>query len=133
MSDAPRQRGWRRLFGNQWLQLGLLLAAVSLGLQAWQGQRQQHLGEQVAAAAAPGDLRMISSLTCGVCTQARRWFTEHEVAFSECFVERDAACRAEMEMLQAPGTPVIVVRGRPQLGFSPRHIADALGAAQPGG
>jgi hypothetical protein len=39
----------------------------------------------------------------------------------------------EFEMLQAPGTPVIIVRGQPQLGFSPAHIARALGAVQPGG
>jgi glutaredoxin len=129
MQTGPRHNWFR----NQWLQLGLLLAGVSLGLQAWQGHREQDVGQRIAAAAAPGELRMISSETCGICTQARRWFTEHEVAFSECFVERDAACRAEFEMLRAPGTPVILVRGRPQLGFSPPRIAESLGAAQSGG
>lgn len=125
-----RLRGWLR---NPWLQLFLLLAAVSLGLQAWQGRGQAALGERVAQAAAPGDLRMLSSTTCGICTQARQWFTEHGVAFSECFVERDAACRAEFERWQAPGTPVILVRGRPQLGFSPARIDGALAATQAGG
>lgn len=123
-------RGWLR---NPWLQLFLLLAAVSLALQVWQGREQQALGARVAQAAKPGDLRMISSTTCGVCTQARRWFTEHGVAFSECFVEHDAACRAELERWQAPGTPLILVRGRPQLGFSPARIEGALAATQAGG
>lgn len=119
---APPRRWWH----SRWLQLGLLLAAVVLALQAWQGRQQQALGARVAATAAPGDLRMLSSTTCGICTQARRWFIEHRVAFTECFVERDAACRAEFERLQAPGTPVILVRGRPQLGFSPPRLARAL-------
>ncbi len=117
---------------NPWVQLVLLIALVTLGLQAWQGRQQGALGERTARAAAPGDLHMISSTTCGICTQARRWFTDHGVAFTECFVERDAACRAEFERLQAPGTPVILVRGQPQLGFSPPHIAERL-AAPPGG
>jgi len=129
MPAGPRHNWFR----NQWLQLGLLLTVVTLGLQAWQGHREQDVGQRIAAAVAPGELRMISSETCGICTQARRWFTGHEVAFSECFVERDAACRAEFEMLRAPGTPVILVRGRPQLGFSPPRIAESLGAARSGG
>ncbi|MFM7505990.1 MAG: glutaredoxin family protein [Rubrivivax sp.] len=117
---------------NPWVQLFLLIALVTLALQAWQGRGQGSLGERIAQAVAPGDLHMISSTTCGICTQARRWFTGHGVAFTECFVERDAACRAEFERLQAPGTPVIVVRGQPQLGFSPPRIAERL-AASPGG
>ena len=124
---------WRAALGNRWLQLFLLLAGVTLGLQAWQDRGQQALGDRIAAAAAPGDLHMISSTTCGHCTQARRGFAAPEGAFAESCVERDAACRAEFERLQAPGTPVILVRGRPQLGFSPPRIAERLGPAQSGG
>jgi glutaredoxin len=109
------------------VQLALLLAVVSLALQGWQGHREADLGARIAAAAAPGELRMISSEDCGICSVARRWFAEHEVAVAECFVERDAACRAEFEALGARGTPVLLVRGRPQLGFSPPLIAQALG------
>jgi hypothetical protein len=126
MQAGLHHNGLRYPFRQPWLQLGLLLAVVTLGLQAWKSQRQQAIGERIAAAVAPGELRMISSETCGICTQGRRWFTEHKVAFSECFVERDAACQAEFETLRAPGTPVILVRGRPQLGFSPPRIAESL-------
>ncbi len=66
-----------RWLRNPWLQLTLLLTIVTLSLQAWQGQREQALGERIAAAAAPGDLRMLSSTTCGICTQARQWFRGH--------------------------------------------------------
>jgi glutaredoxin len=114
---------------NPWLQLVLLVAAVSLAAQWWQARSERDIGSRVAAAAAPGELRMISSESCGICTLARGWFREHRVAFEECFVERDAACRAEFERLGAQGTPVIVVRGQPQLGFNPTRIARALGSA----
>jgi glutaredoxin len=112
--------------GNRWFQLALLVAVVSGGLQLWGQQRERTLGIRIAAAAAPGELRMISSETCGVCTAARHWFSDHDIRFAECFIERDAACRAEFEALRAPGTPVIVVRGQPQLGFSPQRLALAL-------
>jgi glutaredoxin len=112
---------WRSL-----LQLGALVLAVSFAHTWWQGRQAQSVGDTIAALAAPGDIRMISSETCGPCLAARQWLQRHEVAFSECLIERDAACRAEFEAWRAPGTPVIVVRGQPQLGFQPERLAAAL-------
>ena len=108
--------------------LGLaVLVACTSGLGSWwAGRSRRLLGERVAALAAPGDIRMLSSETCAICAVARRWFAEHRVAHDECFIERDAACRAAFEATAAPGTPVIVVRGQPQLGFSPRRLHAAL-------
>lgn len=103
-----------------------LVLAVSAATQWWAARSQQQLGRQVALAAAPGDIQMISSTTCGICTAARRWFGQHDVPFDECFIERDAACAARFEALLAPGTPVIVVRGQPQLGFDPQRLLLAL-------
>jgi hypothetical protein len=59
---------------------------------------------------------------------ARRWFTTHSVTFSESGIEREAACRADFEARRAPGTPVMLVRGVPQLGFSPERLRAALEA-----
>ena len=118
---------WRQALRNPWVQLVLLITCVSLAAQWWQARGERHIGERVAAAVAPGELRMISSESCGFCTLARGWFREHRVAYEECFVERDAACRAEFDRLGAQGTPVIVVRGQPQLGFNPTRIARVLG------
>ena len=56
----------------------------------------------------------------------RHWFAKHQVAYSECLIERDAACRAAFDALGARGTPVLVVRGQPQLGFSPQRLRSAL-------
>lgn len=84
------------------------------------------MGAHVASLVRPGDIRMLSSETCVICKQARNWFTEHKVAFSECLIERDPACRHDFEAAQAPGTPVILVRGRAQLGFNPQRLQAAL-------
>ncbi|MCY7316637.1 MAG: glutaredoxin family protein [Rubrivivax sp.] len=110
----------------------MLLLLISAASSWWGRQQQRTLGQQVAALALPGDIRMLSSETCAVCTVARRWFTEHRVPFSECLIERDAACRAEHQALRAAGTPVLLVRGQPQLGFSPERIQAALKATVPG-
>jgi glutaredoxin len=69
---------------------------------------------------------MLSSDDCSICVVARRWFNTHGVVFSECSIERDAACRADFEARGAPGTPVLLVRGVPQLGFSPERLRAAL-------
>lgn len=112
------------------LGLVLLVLAVSTASQWWAGRQERQIGDQVAALAQPGDIHMLASATCGVCVAARSWFTEHRVPFSECVIEHDAACRQAFDALQAPGTPVMLVRGQPQLGFSPERLLDAL---QPSG
>lgn len=107
---------------------GLLALIVSVGAanQWWANHRAGEIGAQVAALARPGDIRMLSSATCSVCVAARAWFTHNRIAYSECTIESDAACRADFEAMRAAGTPVIVVRGRPQLGFSPERLRQAL-------
>jgi hypothetical protein len=108
--------------------LVLLVLAVSLASQWWAGRQEQQVGRQVAALAQPGDIRMLSSETCAICAVARSWFTEHRVPYSECLIERDAQCRADFDATRAPGTPVLIVRGVPQLGFNPERVRLALQA-----
>lgn len=106
-----------------------MVLAIS-GASSWWNQRHEaNLGRQVAALAGPGDLRMLSSETCAICVLARQWFETNDVAFTECFIERDEACRAHFEALRAPGTPVILVRGQPQLGFDPARLLASLAPA----
>ena len=83
-------------------------------------------GDEVARLASAGDLKMLSSTTCTVCAAARRWFEAHAVPVEECFIERDAACAAQFDATRSPGTPVIVVRGVPQVGFDPERLRAAL-------
>jgi glutaredoxin len=99
------------------------VGAAMQGIEAWTRSR---LGAQVAANAKPGDIFMIASVTCTYCEAARAWFNANQVPFTECFIERDERCAAQYNALMAPGTPVMVIRGRRQLGFSAQAVADAL-------
>ncbi|MBK6471005.1 MAG: hypothetical protein IPF94_09765 [Betaproteobacteria bacterium] len=108
------------------LGLALLVAAVAGAQQWWVAHQRADVGSAMAALAGPGDIHMISSDACSICVVARRWFGAHGVAYSECSIEHDAACRADFEARRAPGTPVLLVRGLPQLGFSPERLRAAL-------
>jgi len=116
--DRPRKAPW----------LGVLVVILAAGALAqwWAGHRQADVGRLVAQRAEPGDIQMLSSATCAICAEARRWFHRHGVRFQECIIEADAACAARFEASRAPGTPVIYVRGVPQLGFNPQRLADGL-------
>jgi glutaredoxin len=121
MSEVPGRPSRRSLIA-----LAALVLAASAGSSWWAARQKGELGQQVAARARPGDIRMLSSTTCSICTAARLWFTEHRVPFSECFIERDAACASEFAATRSPGTPVLLVRGVPQVGFSPQRLRDSL-------
>lgn len=106
--------------------LAVLVLSLTWASQWWAGRSEAQIGAQVAALAKPGDIRMISSTTCPICKVAKAWYGEHQVAHAECVIEQDAACRAEYETLGTPGTPVMLVRGKPQLGFNPARLLAAL-------
>ncbi|MBN8489128.1 MAG: hypothetical protein J0M20_15560 [Burkholderiales bacterium] len=111
--------------------LGLIGALGLVGWPALQAWRAGQVGDEIARLAKPGDIQMVSSETCVFCAAARRWMTTQRVPFDECLVERDSACMARYQAQGAPGTPLLFVRGRPQLGFSPERVRDALRAAAP--
>lgn len=112
---------WRSLLG-----LAALVVAVSAASQWWSARHRAGVGQQVAALARTGDIRMLASETCSICAAARIWFTEHRIPFSECLIERDAACRADYQASGAPGTPVLQLRGQNFVGFSPDAVLRAL-------
>ena len=85
--------------------LAVAAAAMVAASQWWVATKEQRLGQQVAAAAAPGDIHMLSSTTCSICTRARLWFTTNEVKFDECFIETDRQCALLFEATRSPGTP----------------------------
>lgn len=117
-SGRPRARSF--------IGLVALILVVGAATEGWRVWSERSVGREVAALARPGDIFMISSDTCVYCAQARAWFNAHDVPFGECSIERDAACAARFAALLAPGTPVILVRERPQVGFSPPRVAEAL-------
>lgn len=108
------------------LGLALLVAVVVGASQWWAARSENAVGAEVAALVRAGDIRMLSSDTCVVCASARRWFQAHAIAYTECSIERDSACKAAYERTGLQGTPVLLVRGQPQLGFSPQRLRAAL-------
>lgn len=112
---------WRPLAG---LLLWVLLVAAAT--EGWRTYQAGKLAEQLAARVRPGDLWMLSSETCVFCDRARRWMTQNKVPFTECFIERDAACASRYQATGGQGTPTVLVRGRPQLGFSPERVLAGL-------
>jgi glutaredoxin len=115
--------GARALFG-----LVVVVLVVAGASQWWAGRTDQRMGAAVAALARPGDIHMLSSASCPYCARARIWMTAHKVPFSECFIERDAACRATFDRVGADGTPTMLVRNRTQRGFDPQRVLKALEA-----
>lgn len=110
-----------------------LVAALVVGVAAWgvgrlvQTQVQDGRADALRALVQPGDLRLISSLSCVFCTRARQYLATHRIPFDECFIERDATCLADYKRLGAAGTPTVLVRGTPMLGFDPARVTRALG------
>ena len=113
--------------------IGIVLVVLVAGgaSQFWQswnaGRNESALGPEMAQRAAAGDIRMIASETCVYCKAARLWFQRQNVAFTECLIERDPVCAADYRAAGAPGTPLMIVRGEPQLGFSPERVLQRLG------
>jgi glutaredoxin len=107
--------------------LALVLVA-SAASQWWSGRAEVSQGERLAALAQPGDIRMVSSETCPYCEAARRWMTRHGVRFDECFIERDAQCKALHDATPARATRTLFVRGQMQVGFDAQRIARTLEA-----
>jgi glutaredoxin len=106
--------------------LVLVVAAATGGWELWQGARREAQGDALARLARPGDIRMLSSQTCVFCDRARAFLSAHQVPFNECFIEQEAACAAEFAAHQAPGTPLMLIRGQAQLGFSVDRVQGAL-------
>lgn len=104
----------------------VVIALAALASWAWRGEVAARDGELLAARVRPGDIRMLSSETCGWCTAARRWMKAEGLPFDECFIERDAQCLADYRALGAAGTPTLIVRGQRVVGFDRARLLEIL-------
>jgi glutaredoxin len=127
MSERPQASFWQRLRQNS------MVAVLLVGILAWglgrivQTQVRDGQADALRTVTRPGDIRMLSSVSCIFCMKARQYMTEHRIPFEECLIERDAACLADYKRLGASGTPTLLVRGQRQLGFDPLRVTAALG------
>jgi len=106
--------------------LAALVLAALAGPAWWRDREAARLGADAARLARPGDIDMVSSTSCIYCDKARAWLQASGTPFSECFIERDAACRTRYEQLGAAGTPTFVIKGRVVRGFSAPQLVEAL-------
>lgn len=61
---------------------------------------------------------MFSTARCGYCKQARQYFNERGIAFTEKKIDSDPAAWEEYQQLNATGVPVILVGRKRMDGFS---------------
>ena len=122
-AQAPTERRPSRR--ALWILVGLI-ALASWGSGWWVQRQARVAGNALVALVRTGDIELVSSLDCVYCAQARDWLTAQGVPFTECLIERDAVCAARYQALLQPGTPVVLVRGQAQLGFSPERVRQRL-------
>ena len=76
---------------------------------------------------------MYSTPTCAPCAQAKRWFDDHGVAFTEHDVSRDPVRATELYRLTGQGAvPVIRVGAQVLVGFDPLQLAKLIPTATSG-
>lgn len=66
------------------------------------------------------DVIMYSTSWCGYCKQARRYFNQKQIAFTEYDVEKTDKGKQDFKRLGGKGVPVILVGDRRLNGFSKR-------------
>jgi glutaredoxin 3 len=65
--------------------------------------------------------------TCSYCNAAKRYFRERNIRFTEVDVSRDqSAARDMMQKTGQMGVPVILINGRPVVGFDRARIDQML-------
>jgi glutaredoxin len=115
---APRARQWRVLAAILLVTLG-----ASKAISWW---TQESTAAQVRQQVKPGDITMYATETCPYCAKARAWMTQHGIPWQECDVEHNAVCKQTFEAQGAPGTPLMQVKGRWNLGFNPEWLRRAI-------
>ncbi len=115
----------RRALREFWplLAIVLLVMGASQWAQQWQAGTQ---ADSLRALVRPGDIVMLSSTDCIFCKRARTWLDAEKIAYSECFIENDAACAALYRAQMAPGTPTFLVKGQRIVGFDKQRMVEVL-------
>lgn len=70
---------------------------------------------------------VFSTPTCTFCTQAKRYFKEKNIRFTDVDVSRDqSAARDMMRRTGQMGVPVILINNKPIIGFDRNKINQML-------
>ena len=71
----------------------IVIVLAAFASWAWRTHVEEADGERLAALVQAGDIRMISSETCGWCTAARRWMTERRSMTTPTLLRKSATGR----------------------------------------
>ncbi len=108
--------------------LVLVLLLVVGGANALSWWRDARAADQIKAHLGQQRITLYITQSCFYCTKAKLWLSKHDIAWDECDVERDSACKATFQAQGAPGTPLVRIGEHWSLGFDPAWAAQALGA-----
>lgn len=61
---------------------------------------------------------MYSTKRCAYCIKARKYFAEHDTAYTEYEVDEDLAAKARYKEMEATGVPIILISKKRMNGFS---------------
>lgn len=79
-----------------------------------------------ASVAKAGDpalkIQMYTTAWCGVCKRAKRYMKDHDIAYTEYDVEKDAARAEEFRLLGGRGVPLILVGSQIMHGFDQEEL-----------
>ncbi len=93
--------------------------AVNVRINTFESVTYESLGKGVPEPAARrGKVVMYATQWCGVCKQARRYFNDNNIPFTEYDIDNDPKARQRFDALNGKGVPVIVVGKRRMNGFS---------------
>ena len=71
-----------------------------------------------------------STPTCHFCKEAKAFFADKNISYTNYDVSIDAAKRKEMiDLTDQIGVPVIVIDGKASVGFDSDEVAEQLGIA----
>ncbi len=84
---------------------------------------------RLASDLASDDVIMYSTTDCPYCADARAWFKEYDIPFTECDARQDTRCATELAGFGAAGVPYMIVAGnRLGEGFGSDRVVAALRA-----
>lgn len=77
--------------------------------------------------AAPGEVVIFTTPTCGYCKKAKAFFAKHNIAYTEYDIAADHQARKRFQELKGNGVPLIYIGKERMVGFNQSRLQHLLG------